>query len=63
MYNLPSEVTPCLNKKKNEGALQFLLYKRYIERSFGEFIVCSLKSKVKDYYRIIQIWSIFQCEV
>ncbi|KAB0792502.1 hypothetical protein PPYR_14461 [Photinus pyralis] len=36
MYNISSEVTPNLNKKRNEGALQFLLHKRYIENGFGD---------------------------
>ncbi|KAK5640063.1 hypothetical protein RI129_010874, partial [Pyrocoelia pectoralis] len=36
MYNVPPEVTPNLNKKRNEGALQFLLHKRYIENGFGD---------------------------
>lgn len=36
MYKLPTDVSPCLNKKRNEGALQFLLNKRFIDNSFGE---------------------------
>lgn len=35
MFNLPPETSPCLNKKRNEGALQFLLHKRFVENSFG----------------------------
>lgn len=35
MFNLPADVTPNLNKKRNEGALQFLLHKRYVENGFG----------------------------
>lgn len=36
MYNLPEDVTPFLNKRRNEGALQFLMYKRFVDHSFGE---------------------------
>jgi hypothetical protein len=36
MFKLPSNITPNLNKKRNEGALQFLLHKRYKENSFGD---------------------------
>ncbi|KAK4873175.1 hypothetical protein RN001_015204 [Aquatica leii] len=36
MFNLSSDVTPNLNKKRNEGALQFLLHKRYIDNGFGD---------------------------
>ncbi|KAF5299708.1 hypothetical protein FQA39_LY11503 [Lamprigera yunnana] len=34
-YNMSSDVTPNLNKRRNEGALQFLLHKRYVENGFG----------------------------
>lgn len=34
-YNLPPESCPNLNQKRNEGALQFLIHKRYIENSLG----------------------------
>ncbi|CAG9858187.1 unnamed protein product [Phyllotreta striolata] len=36
MFKLPSDLTPNLNKRRNEGALNFLLHKRYIENSFGD---------------------------
>lgn len=36
MYKLPENITPNLNKRRNEGALQFLLHKRFIENSFGD---------------------------
>ncbi|XP_063920032.1 exonuclease mut-7 homolog isoform X2 [Zophobas morio] len=36
MFKLPNDITPNLNKKRNEGALQFLLHKRYFENSFGD---------------------------
>ncbi|XP_044262424.1 exonuclease mut-7 homolog [Tribolium madens] len=35
-FKLPSNITPNLNKRRNEGALQFLLHKRFIENSFGD---------------------------
>lgn len=38
MFNLPPEISPCLNKKRNEGALQFLLHKRFVENSFGALL-------------------------
>ncbi|CAH1105749.1 unnamed protein product [Psylliodes chrysocephalus] len=36
MFKLPPELTPNLNKRRNEGALNFLLHKRFIENSFGD---------------------------
>ncbi|CAG9770683.1 unnamed protein product [Ceutorhynchus assimilis] len=36
MFKLSNELTPNLNKRRNEGALQFLLHKRYVENSFGD---------------------------
>lgn len=36
IFNLPPDISPCLNKKRNEGALQFLLHKRFVENSFGD---------------------------
>ncbi|CAH0547599.1 unnamed protein product [Brassicogethes aeneus] len=35
-YRLPSDLTPNLVKKRNEGALQFILHKRFIERAFSD---------------------------
>lgn len=35
MFKIPADLTPNLNRKRNEGALQFLLHKRFIENSFG----------------------------
>ncbi|XP_022903188.1 exonuclease mut-7 homolog [Onthophagus taurus] len=35
IYNLPADVSPYLNKKRNEGALYFLLNKRFVDQSFG----------------------------
>lgn len=36
MFKIPPELIPNYNKKKNEGTLNFLLYKRFIENSFGD---------------------------
>lgn len=36
MFKLSDDITPNLNKRRNEGALQFLLHKRYVENSFGK---------------------------
>lgn len=36
MYNLLDEVTPNLIKKQNEGALQFLLQRRYVKNAIGD---------------------------
>ncbi|KAJ8966185.1 hypothetical protein NQ317_011249 [Molorchus minor] len=36
MFKLPSDLTPNFNKRRNEGALNFLLHKRFIENSFGD---------------------------
>ncbi|KAG5887939.1 hypothetical protein JTB14_003034 [Gonioctena quinquepunctata] len=36
LYKLPADLTPNLNKRRNEGALNFLLHKRFVENSFGE---------------------------
>ncbi|KAJ8924964.1 hypothetical protein NQ315_001129 [Exocentrus adspersus] len=36
MFKLPADLTPNLNKRRNEGALNFLLHKRFIENSFGD---------------------------
>ncbi|KAJ8964085.1 hypothetical protein NQ314_005139 [Rhamnusium bicolor] len=36
MFKLTSELTPNLNKRRNEGALNFLLHKRFVENSFGD---------------------------
>ncbi|CAH1155277.1 unnamed protein product [Phaedon cochleariae] len=35
-FKLPAELTPNLNKRRNEGALNFLLYKRFAENSIGD---------------------------
>ncbi|XP_067001835.2 exonuclease mut-7 homolog isoform X2 [Anabrus simplex] len=35
-YDLPPTVCPNLNQKRNEGALQFLIHKRFQENSLGE---------------------------
>lgn len=35
-YNIPSHVYPNLNKKRGKGALQFVIYKRYVEKSLSE---------------------------
>ncbi|PSN54236.1 Exonuclease mut-7 [Blattella germanica] len=35
MYGLPPETCPNLNQKRNEGALQFLIHKRYFENTLG----------------------------
>ncbi|CAG9831594.1 unnamed protein product [Diabrotica balteata] len=36
MFKLPADLTPNLNRRRNEGALNFLLHKRFIENSFGD---------------------------
>ncbi|XP_019766981.1 exonuclease mut-7 homolog isoform X1 [Dendroctonus ponderosae] len=36
MFKIPADLTPNLNRRRNEGALQFLLHKRFIENSFGD---------------------------
>ncbi|XP_066138244.1 exonuclease mut-7 homolog [Euwallacea fornicatus] len=36
MFKLSSDLTPNLNEKRNEGALKFLLHKRFIDNSFGD---------------------------
>ncbi|KAK7874023.1 hypothetical protein R5R35_013427 [Gryllus longicercus] len=35
IYNLPRDLAPNLNRKRNEGALQFLVYKRYVQHTLG----------------------------
>ncbi|XP_017762785.1 PREDICTED: exonuclease mut-7 homolog isoform X2 [Eufriesea mexicana] len=35
LYNLPPEFCPNLNKKRCEGALRFLIHKRYVEHSLS----------------------------
>ncbi|XP_014209348.1 exonuclease mut-7 homolog [Copidosoma floridanum] len=35
LYNVPHDVCPNLNKKRGEGAIQFLIYKRYVEASLS----------------------------
>lgn len=42
MFDLPEEVSPFLNVKRNEGALQFLLHKRFVENSFGRSKIVSI---------------------
>lgn len=37
-YNIPKEFTPNVNKMKNFGALQFLVHKRYYEKSLSKMI-------------------------
>ncbi|XP_018564099.1 exonuclease mut-7 homolog [Anoplophora glabripennis] len=36
MFKLSSDLTPNLNKRRNEGALNFLLHKRFTENNFGD---------------------------
>ena len=36
LYNLPPEACPFLHKKRGEGALQFLVYKRYVDGSLSK---------------------------
>lgn len=38
LYNLPPELCSNLNKKRCEGGLQFLMYKRYVESSLSMLI-------------------------
>ncbi|XP_076676382.1 exonuclease mut-7 homolog [Andrena cerasifolii] len=35
LYNFPAEVCPNVNKKRCEGALQFLIHKRYVDGSLS----------------------------
>lgn len=35
MFNLPDDLTPNLNKHRHEGALRFLLHKRFTDHTFG----------------------------
>ncbi|XP_067212530.1 exonuclease mut-7 homolog [Linepithema humile] len=44
-YNLSPDVCPHLNTKRNEGALQFLMYKRYMENSLN---VASWREMVRE---------------
>jgi len=36
MFNLPDDLTPNLNKHRHEGALRFLLHKRFTDHTFGK---------------------------
>lgn len=36
MFKLSSDLTPNLNRRRNEGALNFLLHKRFIENGLGK---------------------------
>lgn len=36
MFKLPSDLTPNFNRRRNEGALQFLLHKRFIENGLSD---------------------------
>ncbi|XP_060535311.1 exonuclease mut-7 homolog [Cylas formicarius] len=36
MFKLPADLTPNLNKKRNEGALKFLIHKRFTENTFSD---------------------------
>ncbi|XP_031776933.1 exonuclease mut-7 homolog [Nasonia vitripennis] len=45
LYNLPPEACPFLHKKRGEGALQFLVYKRYVD---GSFSVESFREMAKE---------------
>lgn len=44
LYNLPPEMCPNLNRRRNEGALQFLIHKRYDDGSLSKLIIniCSI---------------------
>ncbi|XP_036141081.1 uncharacterized protein LOC105833553 isoform X2 [Monomorium pharaonis] len=44
-YNLSPDVCPHLNTKRNEGALQFLLHKRYVD---GSLNVASWREMVRE---------------
>lgn len=35
-YKIPSDMTPNLVKRRNEGAVQFILYKKFIEKAFSD---------------------------
>jgi len=37
-YNLSSDLCPHLNIKRSEGALQFLLHKRYVDGSLSKYL-------------------------
>ncbi|XP_056648131.1 exonuclease mut-7 homolog [Diorhabda sublineata] len=36
MFKLAPDLTPNLNRRRNEGALNFLLHKRFIDNTFGD---------------------------
>ncbi|XP_059616804.1 exonuclease mut-7 homolog [Phlebotomus argentipes] len=36
MYDLPKELTPNMNKRHNHGALQFVIHKRFVEKSLNK---------------------------
>lgn len=36
LYNLSPDQCPFLHKKRSEGALQFLVYKRYVDGSLSK---------------------------
>ncbi|XP_055681549.1 exonuclease mut-7 homolog [Lutzomyia longipalpis] len=36
MYDMPKELTPNMNKRHNYGALQFLIHKRFIDKSLNK---------------------------
>lgn len=44
-YNLSPDVCPHLNTKRNEGALQFLIHKRYVD---GSLNIASWREMVKE---------------
>ncbi|CAK9829011.1 Exonuclease mut-7 homolog [Anthophora retusa] len=45
LYNLPPQCCPNLNKKRCEGALQFLIHKRYVD---GSLSTASWREMVQD---------------
>lgn len=42
MYELPKELTPNMNKRHSYGALQFLIHKRFVEKSLSKFFFALL---------------------
>lgn len=41
-HNLPPELAPHLNTKRSEGAIQFLLHKRYVNGSLSKYLLYCL---------------------
>lgn len=67
MFSLPNDLTPNLNRRRNEGALQFLLHKRFVENglsdeSWKEMVIEAVRDDKNLQLELIQNVS-FMCEV